>query len=142
MFKFDWNEQNAASNLVKHKVSFEEAASVFHDAHAATYPDGEHSLGEPRFLTFYLSALLSKTAKIQRMTSWSDAGSGQVITDFQDRASLCCPRSCKNQRGLWRILRIGRRGEWLVKPSHQIAVREQIHAQQRHQVGQAPAELG
>ena len=55
MFKFDWDEQKAASNLVKHKVSFTEAASVFHDAHAVTYPDGERSLGEPRFLTFGLS---------------------------------------------------------------------------------------
>ena len=55
MFKFDWNEQKAASNLAKHKVSFTEAASVFYDVQAVTYPDGEHSLGEPRFLTFGLS---------------------------------------------------------------------------------------
>ena len=55
MFKFDWEEQKAASNLAKHKVSFAEAASVFYDAHAVTYPDGGHSIGEPRFLTFGLS---------------------------------------------------------------------------------------
>lgn len=55
MFKFDWDEQKAALNLVKHKVSFAEAASVFYDGHAVTYSDGEHSHGEPRFLTFGLS---------------------------------------------------------------------------------------
>jgi len=55
MLKFDWDEQKAASNLAKHKIAFAEAGSAFYDAHAVTYPDGEHSHGEPRFLTFGLS---------------------------------------------------------------------------------------
>jgi uncharacterized protein len=55
MFEFDWDEHKASANLAKHKVSFAEAASVFYDAFAITYPDGEHSLGEPRYLTFGLS---------------------------------------------------------------------------------------
>lgn len=55
MFKFDWDEQKAASNLLKHKIAFAEAVSVFFDAHAVTYPDGEHSRGESRFITFGLS---------------------------------------------------------------------------------------
>ena len=29
MFKFEWDDQKAASNLLKHGVSFDEAVSVF-----------------------------------------------------------------------------------------------------------------
>ena len=52
MFEFDWNEPKANSNFAKHKVTFAEAASVFTDTLAVTYPDGEHSTGETRYLTF------------------------------------------------------------------------------------------
>ena len=52
MFEFHWDNRKAASNLVKHKITFSEAASIFSDPMATTYPDGEHSHGEPRFLTF------------------------------------------------------------------------------------------
>jgi uncharacterized DUF497 family protein len=52
VFEFDWDNRKAALNLAKHKVSFVEGASVFMDALAVTYPDGEHSAGEARFLTF------------------------------------------------------------------------------------------
>ena len=62
--------------------------------------------------------------------------------DFQDRASLCCPRSREGQEGLGGVLRIGRCGEGSVEPGHQIAMGEQIHAQQRHEIRQAPAETG
>ncbi len=54
-FKFDWDPLKAEENLKKHRVSFGEATGVFHDSLAITYPDGEHSLGEPRFLTFGMS---------------------------------------------------------------------------------------
>ncbi len=54
-FNFDWDTDKANANLSKHRVSFAEAASVFFDALAITYPDGEHSTGESRFLTFGLS---------------------------------------------------------------------------------------
>ena len=62
--------------------------------------------------------------------------------DFQDRASLCCPRSREGQEGLGGVLRIGRCGEEFVEPGHQIAMGEQIHAQQRHEIRQASAETG
>lgn len=55
MFQFDWDDRKAATNLAKHKVAFAEGASVFMDPLAITYPDGEHSMGEARFLTFGLS---------------------------------------------------------------------------------------
>ncbi|MEO5863130.1 MAG: BrnT family toxin [Burkholderiales bacterium] len=54
-FEFDWDTDKASASLAKHRVSFAEAASVFYDSLAITYPDGEHSTGESRFLTFGLS---------------------------------------------------------------------------------------
>ena len=49
---FEWNIAKAASNLRKHGVSFEEAASVFLDPWALTFPDPEHSVDEEREITF------------------------------------------------------------------------------------------
>ncbi len=54
--KFEWHRFNAAQNLRKHGVSFDEAATVFCDSLAITYPDLEHSVGEDRFSTFGHSA--------------------------------------------------------------------------------------
>ncbi|NWG31631.1 MAG: BrnT family toxin [Rhodocyclaceae bacterium] len=53
--KFDWDESKALANLAKHGVSFEEAASVFGDPLALTFPDPDHSVGEKRWLTFGIS---------------------------------------------------------------------------------------
>jgi hypothetical protein len=54
--KFGWDRFKAAQNLRKHGVSFDEAATVFGDSLAITYPDFEHSFGESRFLTYGHSA--------------------------------------------------------------------------------------
>ena len=48
--KFDWDNTKAKSNLVKHKVSFEEAQSVFDDDLARLIPDPDHSNDEERFI--------------------------------------------------------------------------------------------
>jgi uncharacterized protein len=53
--RFEWDEAKAAANLRKHKVSFEEAATVFGDALAYTFDDPDHSFGEVRLLTFGVS---------------------------------------------------------------------------------------
>jgi uncharacterized DUF497 family protein len=53
--KFEWNSQKADSNLKKHGVSFQEAASVFGDAHSITYYDPDHSAREHRFITVGMS---------------------------------------------------------------------------------------
>lgn len=52
MQSFEWDESKAAINLRKHGVTFEEAASVFNDPLAYTFPDPDHSLKEERLLTF------------------------------------------------------------------------------------------
>lgn len=53
--KFEWDPQKAAANLVKHKVSFEEAATVFGDPLGGIVADPRHSTGEQRFALLGLS---------------------------------------------------------------------------------------
>jgi len=53
--KFEWDPQKADSNLKKHGVSFQEAASVLGGALSITYPDPDHSLREHRSITVGMS---------------------------------------------------------------------------------------
>ena len=53
--KILWDPRKARSNLRKHNVSFEEAATVFDDVLSTTKPDPDHSITENRFLTLGLS---------------------------------------------------------------------------------------
>ncbi len=46
--KFEWDEEKAAVNLAKHKVSFDEASTVFADPLAKVFYDQEHSIDEVR----------------------------------------------------------------------------------------------
>lgn len=47
----DWDDRKAVSNLKKHGVSFDDAATVFDDPQARTLPDPDHSFDENRFVT-------------------------------------------------------------------------------------------
>lgn len=40
----------------KHRISFEEAVTVFYDPLSATFDDPDHSVGEYRFITIGLSS--------------------------------------------------------------------------------------
>lgn len=51
MPEFEWDAGKAASNLAKHGVSFEEAASALLDPLALTVFDTAHSVSENRWLT-------------------------------------------------------------------------------------------
>src|SRR5271167_82526 len=55
MVNFEWDPGKARQNRRKHRVSFQEAATVFGDPLAATYPDPDHSISEQRFITFGMS---------------------------------------------------------------------------------------
>jgi uncharacterized protein len=52
---FEWDKNKAQTNLIKHKVSFEEAASIFADENSITIDDPAHSLSEKRSITLGLS---------------------------------------------------------------------------------------
>ena len=53
---YEWHAEKAKGNLRKHGVSFEEAATVFLDPLALTFPDPSHSGGEEREITIGHSA--------------------------------------------------------------------------------------
>ncbi len=48
--RFEWDKEKATTNLAKHGVSFEEAATVFGDPLSDTFDDPDHSAEERRFL--------------------------------------------------------------------------------------------
>ena len=52
---FEWDENKFTTNQKKHKISFEEAKSVFYDEHAKYRDDPDHSEGEERFIILGLS---------------------------------------------------------------------------------------
>jgi uncharacterized DUF497 family protein len=53
--EFEWDPSKAAENLRKHKVSFNEAATLFGDLLGSTASDPDHSAGEHRYITVGLS---------------------------------------------------------------------------------------
>jgi uncharacterized protein len=53
---FEWDEKKARINVQKHKVSFEEAKSLFNDPLLLTYPDIYHSGAEERHISIGNSA--------------------------------------------------------------------------------------
>ena len=52
---FSWDDRKNITNQNKHRVSFEEAQSVFFDEHAIEYDDLDHTEDEDRFLMLGLS---------------------------------------------------------------------------------------
>jgi uncharacterized DUF497 family protein len=46
--QFEWDRHKAGSNLRKHKVSFDEATTVFDDPLANIFDDEDHSVAEHR----------------------------------------------------------------------------------------------
>lgn len=53
---FIWDEKKAEENLVKHKVAFEEAKTIFSDPNARMIFDPEHSEDEDRFILLGISS--------------------------------------------------------------------------------------
>ena len=53
--QFEWNPDKATRNFEKHKVSFDEARTVFDDPMFVTVIDDEHSNDEERYITIGLS---------------------------------------------------------------------------------------
>ena len=70
--RFEWDENKAASNLLKHSVSFEEAATVFGDPLSDTFDDPDHSADERRFIIIGAS-------ERSRMLIVSHTDEGEVV---------------------------------------------------------------
>jgi uncharacterized DUF497 family protein len=54
--RFEWDHKKALANLLKHRVSFDEATEVFYDPNVIEALDEEHSDDETRFLIVGYSA--------------------------------------------------------------------------------------
>ena len=54
--QFEWDPEKAKRNLKKHRISFDEAVTVFYDPLSATFGDPDHSVGEDRLMTIGYSA--------------------------------------------------------------------------------------
>jgi uncharacterized protein len=53
--RFEWDEAKNRENRRKHRVSFEEAQTVFLDENAVRFFDPDHSADEDRFLMLGIS---------------------------------------------------------------------------------------
>ena len=53
--RFYWDSNKNKTNIKKHKISFEEARTVFFDENARVISDPEHSINEERFIIMGLS---------------------------------------------------------------------------------------
>lgn len=52
---FEWDRKKALVNLQKHKISFEEAKTLFGDPFLVTFPDEYHSENEDRLISIGIS---------------------------------------------------------------------------------------
>ena len=57
--RFQWAPNKNKANVKQHKISFEEAKSVFFDENVRVIPDPEHSINEERFIILGLSFKLN-----------------------------------------------------------------------------------
>jgi len=55
-YDFEWDLKKARANRSRHRVSFEEATTIFRDPQMVTLFDGSHSTYEDRWITLGLSA--------------------------------------------------------------------------------------
>jgi uncharacterized DUF497 family protein len=54
--QYEWDPKKARQNLRKHRISFDEAVTVFYDPLSATFDDPDHSIDEHRYITIGFSA--------------------------------------------------------------------------------------
>jgi uncharacterized protein len=76
IMRFEWDRTKAASNLKKHRVSFDEAVSVLYDPLAATFRDPDHSLDENRLITVGYSA----RGRLLVVSHFGRGGSARLIS--------------------------------------------------------------
>lgn len=53
--EFEWDNNKARTNLLKHKISFKEGATIFNDWFVATMFDPDHSIVELRKISIGFS---------------------------------------------------------------------------------------
>ncbi len=87
---FEWDLSKARSNLRKHKVSFEEAKSVFEDESLVTYADESHSEREERYISIGKSSIDRMLLVVH--TEVDDADSRIIIRIISSRRATAKER--------------------------------------------------
>ncbi len=69
---FEWDNNKAETNVLKHSISFEEASTVLGDNRSITIDDVPHSFQEKRYVTLGLSSsnrvlVVVHTARAERV---------------------------------------------------------------------------
>jgi uncharacterized protein len=89
--EYRWDSRKAPSNLTKHGVSFEEAATVFGDPLFITFADPDHSIDEKRFIIMgesnrqrLLVVAYTERRKTVRLISAREATRGERIAYEED----------------------------------------------------------
>ncbi len=88
---FEWDYNKSKVNLKNHKVSFEEARTVFSDPLSITVADPEHSDTEYRFIDIGMSEQM-------RLLVVSYTERGKNIRIISARSALPVERRCYEKR--------------------------------------------
>jgi uncharacterized protein len=81
-----WDPRKRVNNRRKHRIDFDEAATVLADPLGTTFPDPDHSEGEERYLTVGLSVR-------GRVLVVAHADAGEVIRIISARRATRRERS-------------------------------------------------
>lgn len=85
---FEWDEDKAKANIKKHRVGFDEAATVFVDPFSITIHDPDHSVKEQRYIDI----------------GCSDKGNVLVVVYIERGSSLriiSCRKAVSSERKLY-----------------------------------------
>jgi uncharacterized DUF497 family protein len=93
MFIFEWDDEKAKKNLQKHKISFEEAETIFDDQHLITFPDIAHSINEERFISIGFS-------KINRILLVAHTENSESVNEISIRI-ISCRKATSLERGIY-----------------------------------------
>jgi uncharacterized DUF497 family protein len=89
--RFEWDDEKAAANLRKHKVSFSEAVSIFYDPLSATGNDPEHSIDEQRFVSLESQSQAASWSLRTLIVPMESASSARVRPPARKETSMKKP---------------------------------------------------
>lgn len=93
---FEWDENKAETNLRKHKISFDEAKTIFNDPFLVTFADDFHSNIEERFISIGSSA--SNRLLLAVHTEQNETEDEIVIRIISCRKAMAAEREIYEQR--------------------------------------------
>ena len=96
LYEFEWDPVKASTNLAKHGLDFERAATVFLDPLAVTIPDDEHGETEVRWITLGKDAV-GQYALMVHTFEWLTDERGRVRLISARRPTRAEIRDCEEQ---------------------------------------------